>query len=478
MLKKIVMPMERKKELGKLMKHRLESAERLPDENTWKAIRHTLDKQGRRRKRFLWFFGTLSIVGPGLFFLFSIPNPIFPNKTKSEDNTLSRPADRENQPTISRANDNPALNNPTQETEEKQLPEDLNPVKSNRQNTGLANSKDSKARAAMEREYRSGKEATSHKQHTRKSHSQGELANDKQQTIASDSLPTNQAIFERIHKDAALLAQHRDSAHMASRLIKNDSLPIKKDNTKRPLRKRLKKTTKNEEAKKDSLANIEYTIAVYGGPVFNNFFSQGHPLLEAPTTGNAATNLSFTYRILAGVSLSENVDFRLGLSVLNFNYALDDIPVALGSTNFPNLVVSNTRMLRSLPSAAVQDLSNGLPVNFDHNIKYLQIPLEASYNVWKSAIELDLIAGLDLLFLQKNEIFLQTPNSNRFVAGEADYLRPFATSIHVGTGIRYPMNSRITLDLEPTFIYQFSGFTIANPDPYYFGVFGGATFKF
>jgi len=414
-----------KKPLGKHIKEQLESANFAPRELSWETINASLKK--RRRRRLFWYF----LSGTGILALvlaLSWPKieeaPVGPKTIE----TIPYP--------ISYELDSIRQGSPEQDMGEK------NPVT-------LESGQESKS--DFKRKRPTSSIVYGH-------------------TFESDSLSDDlKKLGAKQRTKLTVTISQKDT-------LANDSTIQKEKGT--TLKKR-----KIQDSKKDSLKKNEakkWTISIHAAPMLNAYLSRSNLLLPETLDRTSTTNLSWSYRFLFNIPITEKTTFRLGVSQLDFNYSVRFNP---NTTNaYGGLVLSNiTRPLGPLSNELSNAIAMGNPLELEHNIRYLQFPMEGVFALGThKKINFNLITGLDFLVLQKDDIILKSQNGSSSRVGSANYLSRASISGHIGMGMAYPLNDYFTLQVEPTLIYQLGGYgkDVKHPYPLYFGIYSGLSFKF
>lgn len=128
------------------------------------------------------------------------------------------------------------------------------------------------------------------------------------------------------------------------------------------------------------------------------------------------------------------------------------------------------------PAKAKLNYLNG---SLYQNFSYLEMPVMLRYKVIDRTIDLNLIGGLSYNLLINNSVRTNI-NGTKYTVGTTG-LNPFMVSSSLGMGMEYSLNSKISLNIEPTFRYYLNAFGDTpgiKIHPYSFGLFSGVAFKF
>ena len=115
----------------------------------------------------------------------------------------------------------------------------------------------------------------------------------------------------------------------------------------------------------------------------------------------------------------------------------------------------------------------------NQKIGYVEVPVEMTYQLVDRKFGMEVIGGLSTLFLNRNEISLQSSGMNMNI-GEASNLNTVHFSTNVGMGFRYNFLKSFQANVEPMFKYQINTFSdgAGNFKPFLFGLYTGVSYKF
>ncbi|MEM9000772.1 MAG: outer membrane beta-barrel protein [Bacteroidota bacterium] len=429
--------METKRTLGQQVKERLDDTGFEPKKLSWERINATLQK--RKRRRFFWYFFTGAVI---VVLLLLLSNWLYTSNT-----LIEVPAEKDIHEEVSKKNLDLKKMTPVIEIE--------NDTKDNA--AELIQNTVEKSQSFVKKPLKN----TSYDNKI-----------DLSKSIAQSDTPATQT-QKKEH-----LAM--DGVSMQDSIDKKDTDTTRQEKkSKRVLKKKAVKS------KSDSLEKVEvkkWTISIHATPTYSNYLSESNALLPESINRKKNFKLSWSYRLLFSIPIKERLKFRFGISQLDFKYAVSFEPDPDANNGYGGVMISNvTAPINPLPNDLANDINMGNTVELEHHIRYLQIPMEGVFVLGqRKKTNLDLIAGIDLLILQKDDIMLKSANSREFRIGRANYLNTTAFSGHIGLGISHPFNEHFKLEVEPTLFYQFSGYgdNVQHPSPYYFGIYSGLSFKF
>ncbi len=514
--------METKKELGQLITEKLEQADFAPKNLSWGKIESTLKK--RRRKRFLWIsLGTFvliitsSILVKEILLTKNIINPkseiveIESLIEEKKENTNGKQSNQQRDDKIVESENHYNTNRLFELSEETK--DVLNPKSNKKASYGLqsdnkgnhfeTNNKDAvKSQIA---EFRSNHHTVA--EQLSKNPIRSKEESHKESTNGKDSINTSHFLKKRSREDAIKNTQTQKKQNpqtapidsliktnqsksgnaeiekLSSANVKRIDSLGKKDSISENSLKKPFLETKTDTTQIDSLNSTfikKWNISIQAAPIYSRYLSNKSPLLQQNVPSEANFNISLAYRLLVNVPVNDNILFRFGIGQLDFRdtSVFDAIS---GGNSFVGLTITNIRQaVNPLPTQLFNDLEAGNKIQLEHHIRYLQFPIEGVFALSKRKLHIGVIAGMDVLVLQSDEILLASENQSQFLIGNANYLNSFSFSGHLGLGIAYPLSEHIKLELEPTFIYQLNGYNGAadSPHPAYFGIYSGISFRF
>ena len=262
----------------------------------------------------------------------------------------------------------------------------------------------------------------------------------------------------------------------------NDSLDRKIEDSKKP-KDRLKKKTNPTEDKKDVKKDTldKWNISLQFSPVLSGYLTNRNLLLSPSLNRTNERQLSYAFRILFVIPLNEKMKFRFGMGYQEFNYNAQFTPEVTVDDNFGGLMTQNiTSPLNPLTQSLTNDFNTSIPISIEHRIRYLQLPIEVSYQLRKGKIDIKAISGMDFFVLQDDDVLISSENNPNFLVGRAYYLSRLSIAAHMGIGFEYQLSKYVRFQLEPTLTYQFGGYRgrVEHPNPYFIGLYSGFNVRF
>ena len=213
--------------------------------------------------------------------------------------------------------------------------------------------------------------------------------------------------------------------------------------------------------------------------------------IKLPTKGRWSFE-SGVFLTQAGQNLSTNYINKLNIPSINGQYSelqnINNINIennTLGTLSFDNITTNNPaqdiQMWRS-PGADKNspiEYVTAYDVEVKQELKYIEVPFAARYNLIEKKPIISLSAGICTNFLIDNTATLYVDKSES-TTGETDNIKPVSYSTKFGLGIEYPLFKKFSLNVEPVFRYFISSVNSSNEityKPYSLGVNAGISFK-
>lgn len=237
-----------------------------------------------------------------------------------------------------------------------------------------------------------------------------------------------------------------------------------------------------------------WTVQPNFAPVFMNSINGGNPI-EPSLRGKTSSNPNISYGVNVAYAIHKNIKIRTGVNQVAMGYNTQDVILSTTSSSFraqssgqPNLETKFIGEISLLSASTNQNVQARPGVNsaklstvgvLNHELGFVEVPFEVEYALIDKKIGLHVLGGASTYVLNNNEIFF-AENGRSSSIGEADNLNTFSFSANLGIGMDYNFSDRISLNLEPKFLYQINTFqsNTINFQPYFFGIYSGIKFKF
>ncbi|MGB0879818.1 MAG: outer membrane beta-barrel protein [Polaribacter sp.] len=268
--------------------------------------------------------------------------------------------------------------------------------------------------------------------------------------------------------------------------IKADSISNKtnKNEIKKP-KKDFLAVVKKEEKKEDTSIKKQWAVAPIFGVLNSNSFSNTSPIdknLSESTQGSS----SYSYGVQVSYQLADKWTIQSGIHLQEMGFSNNQIAVMSTNSTTSITFTSNDHYIFQNISNQNFD-ANSISLNslksFNGNLSqkygYVEVPVEVKYHLSESKkFATQIVAGFSSLFLNKNEIDLNTGSFSRF--GKATNLNNINFSGNLGFNLNYNFGKNWSLHLNPmvkihlnTFSENGNGFR-----PHFIGVYTGINYNF
>lgn len=230
-----------------------------------------------------------------------------------------------------------------------------------------------------------------------------------------------------------------------------------------------------------------WSVAPTFGILQSNSFSNTSPVAESLANTTNGEN-SFSYGLQVGYKLNKRWTIQSGIHLQEIKYSNNQITIYPSEVSTTQSVAFKDNNSVSFNNTVTESLSlrtnsfNNFARstgNLSQNFGYLEIPIEMKYNFSNNnKIEAQLVTGFSSLFLDKNEVVLNTINSSR--KGELTNLNTINFSGNLGFDFNYFLNNNWSLHINPMFKAQLNTFkTEANGfAPFNLGIYSGIKYQF
>ena len=240
----------------------------------------------------------------------------------------------------------------------------------------------------------------------------------------------------------------------------------------------------------------KWSIGSTVAPVYYNTLSKGSPIHSILAENEKSSITSISYGIKVNYKINNKLSLQSGINSLDLAYQTKNVSALITSTNgLSNDTNINTNVggikivAMSNDAAAVQgqefavSRQNGNLANLNGDLNqsfsYIEVPIEAKYNVLQKKFGINIIGGLSTYVLYNKAVTLQN-ESGSTTLGEASNINDVNFSSNVGLDLDYNINKKLYINVSPMFKYQFNTFSKNDGGfkPYYLGVYTGLNFRF
>jgi hypothetical protein len=318
-----------------------------------------------------------------------------------------------------------------------------------------------------------------------------------QNAVVKTKIKQDKSIFNKNKKEFLALKNHAKQLFLKPFNI-DESLASNKQITTIQVNKIARKITskkmdlnaflsQKETQKNNKEIAKKWSVAPTFGVLQSNSFSNTSPVAEDLANTTNGEN-SFSYGLHIGYKLNKRWTIQSGIHLQEMKFSNNQIIVYPSENAITQSVTFNDNNAVSFNNTLTESLSisSNLFSNFDkstgnllQNFGYIEIPLEMKYNFSNNnKIEAQLVTGFSSLFLDKNEVILNTLNATSI--GELTNLNNINFSGNLGFDFNYFLNNNWSLNLNPMFKVQLNTFkTEANDfSPFNLGIYSGIKYQF
>lgn len=269
-------------------------------------------------------------------------------------------------------------------------------------------------------------------------------------------------------------------------------LKISKRNTIKYNDKKLDIASVIKEAKNtnDNKSENNWSIAPSFAVLKSNSLSDTSPINAGLSESTSGEN-SYSYGVQVAYQINKKWSIQSGIHLQENSYANNQVSVNSSSernpfaTEFSNGDVFSFNKNNDIAESAqllgnsVLNAGNSNTGNISQNYGYVEIPIEVKYNFSNSnKLQTQFVTGFSTLFLNKNEVILDTQNFSRTL--EAANLNNINFSGNIGFDFNYNLSKKIALNLNPMFKVQFNTFSNNSNGfaPFNMGIYTGIKYQF
>lgn len=236
-------------------------------------------------------------------------------------------------------------------------------------------------------------------------------------------------------------------------------------------------------------------VGAIAAPVFYGDF--GGSGIDPSFSDNTKTgDVNFSYGVQVSYAVSPKLKVRTGVSNVDLSYNTGGIEFnaaadarSLSGINFnENARALNIADAGSAAQNAVQDQlfpENGntqraINGSLQQRIGFVEIPVEAVYIVSDKRVGVQVVGGLSTLFLNNNEVILNSADGLQSNLGSATGVNDLSFTTNIGLGLDYKMTDNLKLNVEPSLKYQLNAFdeSVGDFKPYFIGLYTGVSYRF
>ena len=458
--------MEDKKNIDRLFQEKFKDYEVFPEPIVWKNIEKQLRNQKKRRIIPLWlrFAGAAAII----LMLVSTGFWIF-----DQDNNLEN---KPNEIIISNTDVDASTDSEKNDLDKEKKSIDTDQISGfNEENLISTSNQQYYKSKSNEVKISEGLKSEIEEANTFAAETEDVIANTETVTEKSISL-------EEISNETNVILEE-DKALVA--FGENDEV---KEDEKMDLLEEMSKLNDNEEIAEAKTK--KWSVGSIIAPVYYNTFSNGSPIDPSLTNNNKEGEGSVSYGLKLNYKLSNKLSLQSGINTVELGYVTENVSALLSSslldgsdtninTNIDDVSVATVSTLSQNSDAFSQRSSIDQNGSLDQNFSYVEIPLEAKYNILQKKLGVNIVGGISTYLLYQNKVTINSFGKST-ILGEASNLNSLNFSGNLGLDFDYNISKKIYINVSPMLKYQFNTFSenAGGFQPYYFGVYTGLNFRF
>lgn len=463
--------MKENKHIDRLFQERFKDFEAQPDPNVWKNIEKDLMKK-KNKKRILPLWFRIAGAAVVLFGLISIGYFLINNDINSNNPQEGTPENN----TIITNTDNKTLEKSSTEKEDaipKKIETDTpanQKIKSNTNGTSIAQKATVRKRENSENDLVEVKT----------------LTNENQNRALADTRPAQNTEINTTEqeKDAGktqgLEPKEKEKPNSANDIF------VTKNMDKKDVQEEVNKLEKQEL----DISGSKWTIGSVIAPVYFNSLSDGSPVSPALNNNAKSGNNTLAYGVKINYKLNDKLSIQSGINSVDLSYTTNNVAPRVsafgGSSENVNIQTNGNKVgiefvstLQTVSDASGYRTSYDINGSLEQNYGYIEVPVEAKYNLLEKKVGINVVGGFSTYFLKDNELVV-TSFGQRSALGKASNLNNVNFSGNMGVDIDYKLSKKLFINITPMVKYQFNTFSENSGgfQPYYFGIYSGLNFRF
>ena len=458
--------MEDKKSIDRLFQEKFKDYEVFPEPIVWKNIEKQIRKQKKRRIIPLWlrFAGAAAI----LLILVSTGLWIF-----DQDNNLEN---KPNEIIITNTEVDAATDSEKNDLDKAKKNIDTDQISDFKEENLISTSNQQNYKSKLnDIQISEGLNTEVEESNTLAAEAEGVIATTERVTEQSNAVEEN--------SNEANVFLEGDKALVA--LEENNEV---KEEGKMDLLEEMSKLNDNEES--TEAKEKKWSVGSIIAPVYYNTFSNGSPIDPSLANNNKDGEGSVSYGLKLNYKLSNKLSLQSGINTVDLGYVTENVSALLSSsllegsetninTNIEEVSVATVSTLSQNSDAFSQRSSIDQNGSLDQNFSYVEIPLEAKYNILQKKLGVNIVGGISTYLLYQNKVTINSFGKST-ILGEASNLNSLNFSGNLGLDFDYNISKKLYINVSPMLKYQFNTFSenAGGFQPYYFGVYTGLNFRF
>lgn len=511
--------MSERKNIEHLFQEKLDNYTSIPPEEVWKAIETELNKKKEKRRiiPFWWKvsgIAALLVLGYSLYTINNSENNAVPTNKSVVVKEMAKPTPTnieynsskkienqigENNESLSNA-DADDKNNESISTAVATNDREENSISSknssNREKTKLSYSKSNSIVNSSKERFANHSKTNQEEKTTAKQDvisSKNELiaqtnnnVNNSHNNVEKSTLNENKTIAKTSENNTKV---DKNAMEKTPAIVKEDIIK-KEDSTSiaKVELKAMEELLKEKEEKSTQKQKVNrWRVTPNLAPIYFGSLTNGSPIDESLSENQKTYNTNMSYGLNVDYAVNKKIKIRTGVNVFSVDYDTQGI-VFYQDTNAqmmrnisptPQGMYIQIKPLNNVSTQLDRVVSERFDGILNQRMGYIEMPVEMTYKLFGRKLGVDLSGGFSTLFLNKNEIYLQSDGYSRKI-GTATNLNNIHFSTNLGLGFNYAIFKNFDARIEPTFKYQINTFSsdAGSFSPYIFGIYSGISYKF
>lgn len=454
------------KNIDRLFQEGLKDLEVTPNDSVWNGIESKLKKKKKNRLLPIWWFsgGVAAILVLGLL--------LYPYIDKQENLEKINPV-------IVESESSTPEENKKEELKDILLTE---PIKENLEETRIVKEETKKKKVLKEKLHTNEVLVANHVVKISKNELQEKDSNIENGVVEGSLFSKNHVVKEentgKLENSLPVITENAQEESNK----KNDSLkqkiPPKKDFLAFVDEKSAEETKEKSKTKSWS---VSPTVAVLN----SNSFSESSPI-DVSLSNSTKGNTSYSYGVQVAYQLNKKWTLQSGIHLQEMGYSNTNVAVNPVTSSSANVVFSlgesyalNDASQLGFSTNSISLSSGSLDGELNQKYGYVEVPVQIKYNFLEGKkLKTELVVGFSSLFLNKNNVTLNTTNFS--TSGEANNLNSINFSGNLGIDLNYQLGKKWSININPMLKTQLNTFKNESNgfQPYFIGVYTGINYQF
>lgn len=162
------------------------------------------------------------------------------------------------------------------------------------------------------------------------------------------------------------------------------------------------------------ITDSKWTIGSVIAPVYFNSFSDGSPVSPALDENSKSGNNTLAYGVKVNYKISDKFSIQSGINSVDLSYTTNNVAPLISAisgsenaniqTNGSKVEVAFVSTLQTVSDASGYRTSYDVNGSLEQNYGYIEVPVEAKYNLLERKVGINVVGGFSTYFLKDNEL--------------------------------------------------------------------------